>query len=384
MSVVNTLDKLKDANTLLYPSCYRNFMFVQGIDLYSDVDLQGNQYIKILHDHLGSLDDCQVLQIDGVPAVQAIKQFASENVGLARDLGVRFNMALSSLSADGTMDFSNHFSRRQYLPPTDGITYSLVCHAIYVNITRNWTACGKVESISSVGSSNEYWDRNCLPDSPASLPKQQKLSITPRSGQPPPPEETICEIIGQSDVTINNAQLLLDLDTAKFYQLTGQNVGIMTMSSMDKVDFRRGFQEFIDRSVEKVILDLTNIGGDYMYTPYDLNNLLFPQTRNFFEVDFRPSNLMQQGIQKSDDAKFITYPGELQDLGLSNDSLAPSHLPISGDLTFAIGEAYNTINPNEVLEFSYRPAARRLFYDEKSSRDPSELWVKVASTLLNP
>ncbi|CAG8703824.1 605_t:CDS:2, partial [Acaulospora colombiana] len=497
INVINVLNRLKDAHTGLSSDCYSNFIFVQGMDLYSTVDSRGEQSIKVWKDFVDDTNsDCDVLQIDGLPALQAIKQYADKEIGLVRDIGVRFNVALTSLSADGTSEFSNYFSRRQYLPPTDEISYTLKCKGSKKTVKRTWTACGISSSIESVTDPETYWNKNCLPAfSNTRQLYYRKISTTLKTQKRPtsPTTDNICRIIGQDEVLLNKAQLLINLDSVGFYHLKKKKkIGVLTMSSVRFGNLMPGFQKFIDKGVKKVILDLTNNDGGYIIGAHYFNNLLFPQTDPYFETDFRVSELMRLSIQKSSSSDFITYPGiwvdpqtkkpfkdatkfignniytrggvsgsytsrfigpkgpsskinlpwkaedyviltngfcgsscsfiathlaeennvatvsvgglfntpmayasftggqeyqlnsiirELERLGLSNNPLAPSHLPISAGLNFVIREAYSRSDPNEVLEFLYRPATKRLYYDSKSARDPSELWAQVADML---
>ncbi|CAG8739335.1 17232_t:CDS:2, partial [Acaulospora colombiana] len=205
---------------------------------------------------------------------------ADKEIGVVRDIGVRFNMALNSLSADGTSEFSNYFSRRQYLPPTDEISYTLKCNGSKKTVIRAWTACGRNSSIASVTDPETYWNKN-----------------------------TICKIIDQDKVLLNNAQLLIDIDPVSFYHLKEKNIGVLTMSSVGFSDLMPGFRKFIDKGVKKIILDLTNNGGGDIIDAHYFNNLLFPRTDPSFDTDFRVSELMRLSIQKSNSSDFITYPG---------------------------------------------------------------------------
>ncbi|CAG8543965.1 5499_t:CDS:2 [Dentiscutata erythropus] len=62
-----------------------------------------------------------------------------------------------------------------------------------------------------------------------------------------------------------------------------------------------------------------------------------------------------------------------------NSSLI-SKLSIPGNLTlyYTIAEAYSLKNQNEVMDYAFRPADYQLYYDERSARDPSHLWIQAA------
>ncbi|CAG8616815.1 11813_t:CDS:2 [Dentiscutata erythropus] len=62
------------------------------------------------------------------------------------------------------------------------------------------------------------------------------------------------------------------------------------------------------------------------------------------------------------------------------DSSLVSKLSLPSNLTlyFTIAEAYSIKNPNEVMDYAFRPADYQLYYDERSARDPSHLWMQAA------
>ncbi|CAG8569274.1 18751_t:CDS:2 [Acaulospora morrowiae] len=499
LNVTNTLEQLKDAHTNFFPYCYKNFIYFQGINLYSTVNTNGQQSIKVWKDFIDdSNSECDVLLIDDIPAVQAIKQYARENIGIVRDLGVRFNMALTAPSADGTSLF-NFFTRRHFLPLSDKITYTLKCNGVTKKVVRTWTACGAASALESVTSAEKYWVQNCAPlagQSKTRASHSRKLFGKPTSQRRKTSTNNICEIISPdvpSPIKLRHGQLLHESNSAKFYYLPEKNTGVMTLSEVKDSNFTEGFQKFIDKGVKKVILDLTNNPGGSILTAHNLNKLLFPKTDPYFNTDFRVSDLFRLSIQNSkspdtsiayhgiwvdpqtkkpfkNDKSFIgnnkytrggvtehytsqliendnplsahvlpwkatdyailtngfcgsscsliathlaeenniltvsvgglantpmafaSFTGgqeydldsilkELKSIGLSNNPLAPQPFPVNAELTFAIKEAYSKSNPGEVLEFSYRPAVKRLYYDSISARDPSEFWLQVAAFL---
>ncbi|GBB96302.1 hypothetical protein RclHR1_02720017 [Rhizophagus clarus] len=89
---------------------------------------------------------------------------------------------------------------------------------------------------------------------------------------------------------------------------------------------------------------------------------------------------------------FDSLMAELNLAGLlQNEAFAdliPPPFLINVDFGFTLKEAYDIIDKNNldkesVLEFEYKPAEHRFYYDEISARDPSVLWLKVAKELLN-
>lgn len=79
---------------------------------------------------------------------------------------------------------------------------------------------------------------------------------------------------------------------------------------------------------------------------------------------------------------FSSFPGgQLLDNGILEEIGAPYQFKSNAAFTYTIRESYSLKNLTEVLDFKYRPATRRIFYDEKSARDVSLLWEQAASFL---
>ncbi|KAF9196441.1 hypothetical protein BGZ49_002828, partial [Haplosporangium sp. Z 27] len=75
------LTTLNDAHVSYQVNCYNSVGFVQPLFLYSPV-VDGKQSIRVLRTVPGpgvpteSIDDCEVTEIDGVPALKAIQEWA--------------------------------------------------------------------------------------------------------------------------------------------------------------------------------------------------------------------------------------------------------------------------------------------------------------------
>ncbi|RIB29148.1 hypothetical protein C2G38_2057471 [Gigaspora rosea] len=84
---------------------------------------------------------------------------------------------------------------------------------------------------------------------------------------------------------------------------------------------------------------------------------------------------------------FSTFPGgEVTSTNFIVDSAGDkfTDLPDANALILTIRESYDMdINGTvkDVLEYSYKPANYRLYYDEKNARDPSLLWLEAAKIL---
>jgi len=58
--------------------------------------------------------------------------------------------------------------------------------------------------------------------------------------------------------------------------------------------------------------------------------------------------------------------------------LIPPLFMIRADLTFTIKEAYDVVDEDRVLDYTFKPSKYRLYYNEQSAKDPSLLWLEAA------
>ncbi|KAF0548418.1 peptidase s41 family protein [Gigaspora margarita] len=414
--------------------------------------------------------ECQVINIDDRPAIDVITEYAKNNISKSRDLSIRFNYALASLSFGGYGDFSIYgqsFTLRTQLPKTPSISYTLNCNDKISKITREWQ-----------------------------VPINDKSNIVWQYKSP--------YINGNS---VGKANLIFDAFIARFYIL--QDFGVVLIStevSADSLkyhylsDLTFGFELLATIGIKKIILDLSNNGGGDVFIAQYIAKLLFPNiqtfpldikvnnisipfieetskikqkvgdifhyktfisvnTNNSFNnvTDFIGNNtynrsdiqlkftskaflnqtainggilelstppklpwtekdiiILTNGICESscalltqrlaeinvptisvggfpntqfsfatlsggasyDTSSIVTSLGQLKNL---NSSLISSlSIPSTLTLHFTLAEAYSIKNPSEVLEFSFRPADYQLYYDERSARDPSYLWIQAA------
>ncbi|GBC06525.1 hypothetical protein RclHR1_00690015 [Rhizophagus clarus] len=88
--------------------------------------------------------------------------------------------------------------------------------------------------------------------------------------------------------------------------------------------------------------------------------------------------------------KFDDFLEDLDGIGLLQNKtlvdLIPLPFEINAKFSFTLREAYDVVNKydlnqEDVLEFIFKPAEYRIYYDEITARDPSVLWLKVAKLL---
>ncbi|CAG8581812.1 2544_t:CDS:2 [Dentiscutata erythropus] len=99
------------------------------------------------------------------------------------------------------------------------------------------------------------------------------------------------------------------------------------------------------------------------------------------------------GIVSNSLLSYSSFPGgfvynstqifdSLSQLGLLNNTIMPKPFPLAGmEVTLPMNEIYSKTNPDEILEFGFRPADFRLFYDEKNIRNISILWSQAAALI---
>lgn len=59
----------------------------------------------------------------------------------------------------------------------------------------------------------------------------------------------------------------------------------------------------------------------------------------------------------------------------------PKKIEYNVDFGFTFLEAYSLKYPDQVMDFQFRPADKRIYYDENSARDPSLLWVQASKIM---
>ncbi|CAG8561359.1 20743_t:CDS:2 [Dentiscutata erythropus] len=460
--LANLIGELRDRHTWLTSTDYHQYMFHQGLSLYSQ--------IKVFNDIKDSSTiDCQVVYIDDKPAIDVITEFASNNTAWSRDLSVRFNSALASLYF-GYGDFGIYgqlFTRRSQLPKNSSISYTLNCNDKITKIIREWQIHIKT------------------------LPQYKSPYI--------------------NGTTVGDAKLIFDAFIARFYTLQDFGVVLILTEEVDDdeddnvleyhyiTDIIFGLKLLADKGIKKIVLDLSNNGGGNIVVAHIINKILFPNIQNF-PVDMKVNNISIQliegvsmnkseigdifhyksyistktnssfnsindfignnsytrgGIQLKYTSKAFSndttstfgsltlptppkFPWNEKDFiiltngqcisscailsqrlaeinvstvsvggfpnrrfsfastsggaqlttnsfqsyfkllkNIDNSLISKLTLPQNLTLSFTAFEAYSVNHPNEVLDFSFRPADYQLYYDERSARDPSKLWIQA-------
>ncbi|CAG8532775.1 9082_t:CDS:2, partial [Cetraspora pellucida] len=491
ISLRNTYKKLRDAHIQLFPSCYGAFLYDQQLHLYSVLDKQGNQIIKVFDDLIDPTNiDCEVTSIDSVPAFDAIKNFANDQSFISRDLGVRFNNALTSISLeDGKpWKFGSEFTVRADLPETDSIKYILNCpNAKAKNVTREWLV-----TFLEFGAKS-FHDDLCIYNNTGGERTKNKESHNIKKFETSPYiyhpklKDVLSNRISKPSAILSKATLVHDATIAKFYKSIGSDFGIVVLieDGLFKKDFTEtlnGFKKLAkDSSIKKLVIDLSNNPGgintfaqfinslllpsnsfNHTFFSYDMNvesdivkrmitSSFNPKLKNVFSefIDFEtgkhfnsseefigsrkierggsqssystkftladlPSQInlpwgtknmiiLSNGASGSPASQYLQEVGQVPTVsvgGFANQSLSfasfsggiPTTSFILGSILFqlqifdfpdtdshyksfvmtlSLAEAYRFKNSDTVLEFDFKPADHRLFYDEKNIRDPN-------------
>ncbi|GBB92251.1 hypothetical protein RclHR1_01990023 [Rhizophagus clarus] len=352
----NLVTQMKDPHTIYFPICYTRFAFTQRLALYATASQDGTHTIKIFKDSIESQnDDCEVVNIDGVAAIDAITQFARDNVFVSKDLGVRFNMALASLALqNGTYILqprSSQFTLRMVLPDKETTTYDLKCGTNTKTITRNWEGViNNPDDLNKFTDANSYWENFCAnppadeknqpqqPKSPSDVqpvrnvgkePVAASTTSTSRKNKrtkskakksnehscnvayPIDPLTVNPDLLKSLSPSVNIDKLAFDAKIAQFYMLDN-NVGAAVLATYDignevSVDsllntfsnLQTGFKKLADNGAKKLVLDMSNNEGGLTVISHFVNALLFPNTNPSMPTDFRLNDIVKGAILKA-------------------------------------------------------------------------------------
>jgi len=174
--------------------------------------------------------DCEVVQIDNQPALNFITDYANIRIGSARDLGVRFNLALTSLTLVSGIAApsprSQQFTKRVILPDNKNYTYTLACPNVTKTITRDWTVELNFGAFNNSEITNPitYFETFCL-NSPSKNTStfSEKLEFKTTTSN-------LYEINPLYDQQVTQGELIFDATVMKFYLLPN-NIGVAVIAA---------------------------------------------------------------------------------------------------------------------------------------------------------
>ncbi|CAJ0763431.1 19420_t:CDS:10, partial [Entrophospora sp. SA101] len=485
----NLVSPLKDGHLSIRSECYSIFAFDQKLSLYSSVKQDGTQVKNHMMNEANPTNiDCEVTQIDNQPALQFIIDYATTEINGSKDLGVRFNLALASLSLLNAKAApaisSEQFTRRFGLPKNANYTYTLQCSnatdptapVITKTITRSWVVKASKLDLDSGGlnDTKTFFETFCL--------KDPKLVNVPKSPsfieELEPSMDDLYEIDLMFDQKVTQGVLIFDAAVLKFYLLPN-NIGVAVIGRFSPLDkkFARFFIALLSPDskvygypVDMKLTELTLLAiktaaaASNGSTSFDPRNYVDAKTlyelktaddligNNFktrggvtsrYTNKFSASDsqilkemlgnntnplpwkstdyvILSNGFCGSSCANvaqileelwnvttvavgglygtplsYASFAGgqvtnleamldDLQTLGITsaNNKLVPKGFLTKTNIGFPYKEVYSYKGEGEiVMEYDFRPAKYRIYYDAESIRDPSKLWLQAVVSL---
>ncbi|CAG8446703.1 1095_t:CDS:2 [Dentiscutata heterogama] len=293
----NTIFKLKDGHTRILNICYQNFVYDQNLTLYSVVTTDKEKNKKQVFDDKSdpSNNDCEVTEIDGKPALQAIIVFANNSISYLKDLGVRFNMAL----APSIGFFSQQFTLREDFPETPSITYNLTCPNKSFKFERKWAI-----------TYDSAFENFCLQDISSSSSKVTALKSTSASSSKVTPLKSRSASRNKNNKksNIKHAKLV----TEDFYLVNNGTVGVAVITEENEKSTIYALADGLDKlnklGAKKLILDMSNnIGGDIPVAIFTILLLFRSQQQPYlFPTSIKINDFTIPAIEK----KFKTHSSD--------------------------------------------------------------------------
>ncbi|RIA95850.1 hypothetical protein C1645_733729 [Glomus cerebriforme] len=356
--IQNLFAELKDPHLNFNPLCYKGlFLYSQQLSLYSVINKDGMQIIKIFDDEIdNSTIDCEVTHIDGRSSMEVIKEFA-DTLPNSKDAGVRFNSALSGLKfTDGgnlIKTSRTSFTLRIQLPKKSSIEYSLVCkNNTSTKLTREW----KIESAiyNMFNTSKDYWNKFCLINENIPLPINE---FNLNGGK------MISKVYN-----IREGKMVYQSLMAKFFILNNKKIGVVVIpnifpSDMDLVnqmfELQRGFNILEERGIRKLVLEFSeNLGGSVDLALF-LIYLLFPNSIPSFNNDMVVNDLTREALILATSQSPHEYFVDI--------TMIPPLNPSKGLARWAAETAYRITYSNSVFDiFAYKnPKTNDHFHNVK-------------------
>ncbi|KAF0442327.1 peptidase s41 family protein [Gigaspora margarita] len=158
-------------------------------------------------------------------------------------------------------------------------------------------------------------------------------------------------------------------DKDEINNFINQNSISLPWNSSNMVILTNGYCGSACSSIALHLSEINNVTtvsvGGFQKTPLSISSFIGGQ--EFFFTD--PNNGFEDLVK------------ELNRLGLSNNDQAPQQFPTNIFFPFVIRRAFSIKNPNQVLEFTFKPAQNQINYNDQSVRDFSIIWDQAATFL---
>ncbi|GJJ67991.1 hypothetical protein EMPS_00337 [Entomortierella parvispora] len=313
------ISSLNDAHASYSVDCYSLYTFAQPMGLYAPV-IDGKQTIRVYKDWLKrGYDDCEVITIDGQPALTYLFDWATKYTSFSKDGGVRLTQSLASqvydLTSNSFVILAGEFSQRTTLPENGAIEYKLQCSTQGSSSTTTTTIRDVWKVFSSVSGNftdvTSFVAQNCAkkPDPKGSTSSSDRADdYNPYHPHyvPMPPKSVMSEHYGDSDLSTNTAitnaapsssspipppqefegaEKLGSGNATVFYQLKSQpDVGVIVVwthvAPDDELDVILHYMdEFHKRNITHILFDFQGNGGGSVDFASALVQLFFPSQR---------------------------------------------------------------------------------------------------------
>ncbi|KAI1309988.1 hypothetical protein EDD11_003937 [Mortierella claussenii] len=373
------VSSLNDAHANYIAYCYRHYLYIQPFELYAPV-IDNIQTVRILQDNSNNgFEDCQVVTIDGVDALDAIQDWVDVHSAVSKDRGVRLNKALSAMNFNTETNqwtlLSGLFTTRASLPERQTMVYYIKCPATTAfpegqehHVNADWEVY-RLRSWNEFNSTESFLTQNCYEDTDpkteqtTSKHRRRKRGVdaterSPQGGdadslrakrlytsqdsiqaaiEQPVHHDTIVPlrhpIQKRQDDAVTNpvATMIYNGTSTAFYQLVQRpEIGVVVIPThsvnlQTETDImEQGFGQLYNAGVRNVILDLTANGGGYVSFAYDLVDWMFPMDNqtSVYQSDLRAS-MSAKALAQADlaDEEYVSYfnPGSFSDPTTGND-----------------------------------------------------------------
>ncbi|CAG8547888.1 12397_t:CDS:2, partial [Dentiscutata erythropus] len=281
----------EDTYSLAVNQEFGSWKEVDDILLYSSVDPEGIQTIKVFRDDLNSSNvGCEVTHIDGSPALDVITDFAKNNIKNSRDLGVRFNLALVSLqlSNQNYSIIDGNFALRSTLPKNENVTYDIKCSNTNdtKKLIRPWKISANNDNYTNFYNFTDfksYYESTCLIESSIqSTPFRKAKNLNLQTEQL---ADNKISITGENITYIGDFTMVLKIS----------DIGVIVIPTfgpdIKKYSYSQIIMELVDKFDTLAKSGVKKAYGGYIELSQYLNNLFFSQKKASFPRDIKINNI---------------------------------------------------------------------------------------------
>jgi len=299
--------QLNDAHTQYYlPTCYQNILIRQGlgpvgwgsdpsnfkitVSPYFPSDLV-SYYSNNFGIYLPNYTNYTINTINGVPAYEYFMTYANTSIGMSKDVGTRFNYALTVPEPRNDINIIQYGywqqrTHRNPFPKTDSVEYGLISpNGDFETLVLPWSFKALKTYTGQQSWLNDYYAP--LADVNSYIEAADNWYIKQKTGdiEPSVKSSFMEDIIDNTDFIKshkhnliykyfgNDAQdmtfeLLANSSHLSFWQLSDNQTFVMYLDTMEPGRFSgfyptliQGFNMAKERGLSRFIIDLTNNGG---------------------------------------------------------------------------------------------------------------------------